>query len=877
MKSVVYRLLPLLFVALLSLAPMQSQAAGNFGPAGPREGMFDCLGDLDWGCKIIGFLFESTNNEVTYVKDGATVVDTQTPPIKALHAMMGFFSNALLVFAAIKLLYELLQMTAESAQSGQVGGKDTNQLWAPIRLVIAIGLLVPLDTGLNSGQYIVMQIAKWGSGMASQAWKVFIVGLTSSDTLTAPSPPRIRSLAVSTAKTYACQRIVNYYETQLGTNNFVKETDETGDGTVKTVFKNKVHDNLCGYIRYRIPLRAYANTKKDADLSLELSNFNQQEYKNAQNGLQSAANTMADGYLPLGRNQPKPTSQELERVIQSYQDAITNKLASSNPGRQAMDAIINQIKAAADTEGWTSAGTWFLAITRAQGQIINGGANIPEASGPNMTALASYPDALRDYNQFEADLNQGTRPQNTSSAPVAGSASAGISVNSESTTWMEYLRSIVRGIGEAPADGLFWFLDRSASAVGLWDPDPRKAFGDLGGSNNPFGEIAALGHKKIRYALNCIGWAMVTTAGGLAADGLKTIAGPFGKVLFGGASGILSGLTAILMMFATLFLLAGVLLAFIVPMFPFTRFFFSILTWIGSLIEAMILVPFMALAFLTPKGEGFAGQNTRNAFYMIFQLFLRPILCLFGLICAMLMFYVAAKFLNASFYEATSGVGVYEGSAMRFMQKLVYSVMYVGLIYSAANISFKMIEHIPKTAMKWMGGNASEESYDDHSNFLGIATAVGGQQLLQQFQAVPQNLLAPVSKGFEGVTKERDTQSANRKQLAALRESMAQRGMKPDANQNAVPWYQGDQAATDRVDRAESDYNTAQQQTQQARTYVEQQENEITRLLNSGASQSDIDSARTELAARHGAYNSRMQEEQMKLQAWQDLKYGRRQ
>src|SRR5690606_13464289 len=41
---------------------------------------------------------------------------------------------------------------------------------APIRLVVALGLLVPLGSGLNSAQYITLWTAKLGSGFGSQVW-----------------------------------------------------------------------------------------------------------------------------------------------------------------------------------------------------------------------------------------------------------------------------------------------------------------------------------------------------------------------------------------------------------------------------------------------------------------------------------------------------------------------------------------------------------------------------------------------------------------------------------------------------------------------------------------------------------------------------------
>jgi len=759
MKSFFSKLLPIVFLAMLSFAPLNAQAAG------PTNGMFDCLGNLDWGCRIIGFLFQTTDNDVTYFKDGApSTPETPTPAIAALHAMMEFFSNALLIVASIKLLYELIQMTAESAQTGQVGGKDANKLWAPIRLVIAIGLLVPLadSGGLNSGQMIVLQIAKWGSGMASQAWKVFVVKLSDGQSLTRATAPRIRTLSLNTLKSFACQSFINYYAREIGLpHNAVRTQNVRADNTNTLTFKNDVHEDVCGFIRYKVPLQTFTNNPVDGQISLNLTKGNYDDFITTMPDLADQADNMVSAYLPYGRTLPKPSLENFDQLVQAYQDRMNQRISVAGPGgtnaadyaKQAMDAIIAQIKNAADTQGWTSAGTWFLAVTRAQGQIINGAANIPEASGPHVDVFKSYGAAFEDYTNFANDLEINARQGDTAPTvrPPTGSPGAGFTVADES-------RLSLSSSMQMPSEGLFYTLDKLANAIGLWDPDPRKAFGDMGASTNPFAEIAALGHKKIQLALTYVGLAAGTSILGFGADiiargipwadaGSKEA--PIARQGLAAVSGVASGLTALLMMIATLFFLAGVLLAFIVPLFPFTRFFFSILTWLGSLIEAMILVPFMALAFLTPKGEGFAGPNTRNAFFLIFQVFLRPILCLFGLMAAMILFYVAAKFLNASFYEAASGIGDYAGNGMRFMQKLVYSFMYVALIYSSANISFKMIEHIPKHALKWMGGSASEESYDDHSNFMGIATAVGGSQLLSQFQSLPEKLMAPAAKGYE--------------------------------------------------------------------------------------------------------------------------------
>lgn len=91
----------------------------------------------------------------------------------ALHSMFQIYSLGLLVIAVMILLYFIVAVIAETAQSGTPFGKRFNHVWAPLRLVVALGLLVPLASGLNAGQYITLYAAKFGSAMATNAWLQF--------------------------------------------------------------------------------------------------------------------------------------------------------------------------------------------------------------------------------------------------------------------------------------------------------------------------------------------------------------------------------------------------------------------------------------------------------------------------------------------------------------------------------------------------------------------------------------------------------------------------------------------------------------------------------------------------------------------------------
>lgn len=104
----------------------------------------------------------------------STVAPFPSPFQRGLHTLIEFYNVALFIIAAFIFLYYIVSIVAETAITGTMFGQRFHKIWGPLRLVIALGLLIPIGQyGLNSAQYTLLYIAKFGSGLATNAWIAF--------------------------------------------------------------------------------------------------------------------------------------------------------------------------------------------------------------------------------------------------------------------------------------------------------------------------------------------------------------------------------------------------------------------------------------------------------------------------------------------------------------------------------------------------------------------------------------------------------------------------------------------------------------------------------------------------------------------------------
>lgn len=735
-------LLIITFIFSLFVSPAHAQAASGsmFQPAAN-----------DYGLHWINYLFfgETIENPDGTLSNIATGCSFQ----RGLSAALAFFSRGVLVLAGFILLYHLTTMIVETAHTGKFMGR-ANQIWAPVRLVIAIGLLVPIATGggsvgssscsitgYNTAQYLIIQIAKWGSGLASQAWATFLTAADTENSGTceegSPScikmPPEVRQLAKIMVANYACAELYNnYVGTEEGLSDFrylvsaptslASEGVRVGFGTVYPSVPL-----LCG--GYENPSKPSETTNEYASLYDTQRQIFADQLPAFKNFAASQA-SQAEQAVTLPAEEKEKIAKDFDQLAVTFQNklqaAITSKIAAaeSNAATARKDAI-NTIK----DLGWIAAGSWFNTIARLetarQTSVYNG---LPK------------PIASELFNTHDEKAGEGVvdaRQRTRQAMKVFNGLMSLPSDATKKTAEMAAKYEMENFFTEInPLENFLKIVDYGGSAFGLWDKDGDLAI-KFGKTRNPLAEIAAFGQKNVQLASWFLSTAFVSsvTAAGLekGSEGIiGRIVGAASGGIFDVASGVAtrtltivaSGLTVL----AGLFFAAGFFIGFVMPLIPFFRFFFGAVTWILSVFGAIVAAPLFALAHLTPYGDGLPGQAAQNGYSFLLHIMLRPILMIFGLIVGFLLFSATITFFNIFFLLAAKGTGNFVG-ATPVIAKLLYTFVYCGVAFSLCNTCFKTIGFFPQTAFSWMGKGAApeEKGLGEPGATTAAATFVGGQ------------------------------------------------------------------------------------------------------------------------------------------------------
>ena len=599
---------------------------------------------------------------------------------KGRHAVLGdmlfVFNAGVLALAGFLLVWHTVAGTLDTAREGRFGFGA----WEIVRIVAAIALMAPLPGGMNGAQHAVIGLAHLGGDFANAVWKPFSEKALAAGKPIAPRPRETvwRAAIARTLILETCRFAANESAARAGDAPYIELREERLDrktpGTtrVRRIEGSILHydgagrgmpGDLCGAIRFAglgaggAPGLAAAGHRNALAALLP--------------DLRVIAADLAAHYVTGSPAYGRPLP-DLDRLLERsglagrYAGVLDTALAQAASEEQA--ALARVVAEDAKEASWMSAASFFNTIAHRTGLF--------QAAAHNIPAVGLPPPSLGKW------------------APAADAAVKGLTT------------ALIRSRGYQPL--LFTAAAGGAAALPAPGGDAGMAAGllefiDLDsvivtGSGNPISDLAALGHGLMNAALA----AMTALMGAAAGSGLLESVPFIGKGLdmFESVWQVSDGLVSTVL---GILLIAGAVLAYLLPALPFIRFLFAILGWIINVAVAVLAVTVFAAAHVT-RGDGnrLATRATHLGWLFLPGLVLRPPLMLFGLIAGYFVFLAGLGLFNEVWLPQMRGASASGGlGPVGFLAMLT---LYVMIAYGLMNAAFKLIDILPSAVLDWIGG-----------------------------------------------------------------------------------------------------------------------------------------------------------------------------
>jgi hypothetical protein len=856
--------LALALFAQPALAAMPTNFAGFFVTAAPEQDLAHIMLDMVFGVPGMFDSCISTGVACTDIRGDNIVADASAPtgpeqwgyqpaafplPVHdGLHTLFLTYNTALSVVAVLISIYFITTVIMETAQSGTAFGKRFNKVWAPVRFVVAFGLVFPITFGYNSAQYIVLYAAQFGSAFATNGWLIFNDVLNASygagfsnllndaDTtgqslIGAPNIPEVGTLlqfmfvAKACAEGYAFAGPEKEPLPQMPVQMYLVRDPIAAPANLPVTSSGAVtYDDLINFaddetkviIRFgkggvdavqgsgggtanveRFPAEKGFIEPTCGELTLDLTD--PRPRADAENGYRVMQeyywyiinelwfDTMAGNPVPpiLPTNDvyaqnfickytdfsdSPPTGAGTTRTVAlggasacstivlppevfrtqtndiykvDVREVVTGNpdpvLGSTGilgpiPDSPALDAIAASgrwaIDANLEQKGWAGAAIWYNRIAEMNGALSSAVLAIPQPS--------KYPKLMEkvyaEKRQSEENVNLASRFDPTSNT---GTATEGLTEKEKklaNALWMAFnywqegggvASTQTAETGNAAVD----IMNTLIGTEGLFsirrNPD-----------THPLAQLTGVGKSLVEAAIRNLVAGLAMSAGG-------AVSSIFDKPVSAGFEITASLLFTVAMVSLT----AGFILFYIVPFMPFIYFFFAVGGWLKGIFEAMVGVPLWALAHLRIDGNGLPGQAAVAGYFLIFEVFLRPILIIFGMLASISIFSALVSVLHQIFdlvvvntggFDATLEVSAPAGYIPKLNQwrsavdEFFYTVIYTIIVYLMGLSSFKLVDLIPNNILRWMGQSVATfgDQREDSGQSLISTSSVGGQQAL---------------------------------------------------------------------------------------------------------------------------------------------------
>lgn len=607
------------------------------------------------------------------------------------------FTSVLFFMSALKIAFGTVQGIVASAYTGKVLGDKWHQIWSPLRIVLALGLLCPMpNTGFSPVHYILRDVvARGGINVADAAWNMFVGVVAKDGVPIAPVSQTGSTVAMAILRHEICAAVYNKAGSPWGWEQ--REPDPTGLDTAEVTLWN--YGPTCGRFTYSIPTgRAdFVNARRAAVAEL-ISAFRPEAARYARLAAETSGISSPDGAKnAITAKMLSPTLVQDIRAAGAKFDAAIADAAKAEVA--SMDTTSrSKLAEAARLDGFLTAGMYWRAL-----------AQISELT----TSLTNerIDDTLP---RVDGDFGQAIdRAFSALALQVSGEAER-----------MNLTANDFASAGDETADFLTKLLAPVARSMAEW----ATTSGSEGKEEDAMAGLISSGHAMISA-----GWGIIAAGAGAKALAGNAIARFFGASgvdwLLDWTKWVVSGLMVI-----------GSLRAYIVPMMPFIFMIMAGMAVLAAIMEAMIALPLWAMKWLKLDNSGdFAGESVRMGLLLTVNIALRPVLAVLALCAAYPVFDATLGTIDRLF--ATAFLGQTGGHVVGLVGILTLTAMHMYLTWHACMKGFGQIWSLPDRVLVWVGqpGSGGEASLS--------SGAIGGMLALAGRGGVPKTGLSALANG----------------------------------------------------------------------------------------------------------------------------------
>ena len=667
--------------------------------------------------------------------------------------LIGFINLALLAIGGLLLTYNIVAGLLQTAHEGEFLGRRWSSLWAPLRVLFAVALLIPVPGlgGYNVIQGGVAWVTRGATLLASELWFQGSEIILSGEVPLTGAAPRIESELVGTVyRNQLCLWLANHQFAVSESPLRVRfEVNVTTDPTLILSSVDGNREGICG--SYRLPeTPAYIYRLGSAATIVE-SQFRGMHADILRDLIEAADRIVELQWPVLIANQGElPEVTDLFAVavnsandrLSSGSDAIFASVSqsvneSNDARRQLMTRISNTgcsggllpgESASCGGAGWIEAGNWHMTIARLNAEMMG----ILNAR-PTSTESRYLPNGLERLNRQVVIAADDTGWLQR----MFGSTDANkyLHIDEALRIWQTANREYERIATRLDS------LDVQISGRVLRDASPV-------GSSSLIGRIWEVGFA------DAIGAMVNTFSPGNWADdpivGVVRMGNWYlniaGTLIFGGAAASLltGGMgSTVLFMIAAPLAAIGLTQSFILPALPFLYWVLSVAGYFLLVIEAVAAASLWAVAHMRLDGEGISGDAGRYGWLMLLSLMLTPSLMILGYFAGMILFRVVARLFDAGMFYAMSALA--NASPIVAVFGMIASGLLIIIAYVVMlDRSFSLISAFPSRVLRWVGAEATISDGIAESQIQGglkgAASAVGsgaariGQMSARAFQ-----------------------------------------------------------------------------------------------------------------------------------------------